>query len=101
MGTKAQIWSGFIMPLMNVINNIGFAAVAAVGGILAVRGLVTVGVIASFLAYSRQFTRPLVPWLMFANSSSAYFSPEIFLSNTLPRTQFLSSRPFWLTCMSQ
>ena len=59
VGTKAQIWSGFIMPLMNVINNIGFAAVAAVGGILAVRGLVTVGVIASFLSYSRQFTRPL------------------------------------------
>jgi ATP-binding cassette subfamily B protein len=44
---------------MNVINNIGFAAVAAMGGILAVRGLVTVGVIASFLSYSRQFTRPL------------------------------------------
>lgn len=59
VGTKAQIWSGFIMPLMNVINNIGFAAVAAVGGILAIRGLVTVGVIASFLSYSRQFTRPL------------------------------------------
>ena len=59
VGTKAQIWSGFIMPLMNVINNIGFAAVAAVGGILAVRGFVTVGIIASFLSYSRQFTRPL------------------------------------------
>ena len=59
VGTKAQIWSGFIMPLMNVINNIGFAAVAVVGGVMAVRGLVTVGVIASFLSYSRQFTRPL------------------------------------------
>ena len=59
VGTKAQVWSGFIMPLMNVINNIGFVAVAAVGGILAVRGLVTVGVIASFISYSRQFTRPL------------------------------------------
>jgi ATP-binding cassette subfamily B protein len=59
IGTGAQIWSGFIMPLMNVINNLGFAAVAAVGGILAVKGLVTVGVIASFIAYSRQFARPL------------------------------------------
>ncbi len=59
VGTKAQIWSGFIMPLMNVINNVGFAAVALVGGVLAVRGAVTVGVIASFIGYSRQFARPL------------------------------------------
>jgi ATP-binding cassette subfamily B protein len=59
VGTKAQIWSGYIMPLMNVINNIGFATVAGVGGILAVRGLATVGVVASFLGYSRQFARPL------------------------------------------
>lgn len=47
------------MPLMNVINNIGFAAVAAVGGALAVKSLITVGIIASFLSYSRQFARPL------------------------------------------
>lgn len=59
VGIKAQVWSGFIMPLMNVINNIGFAAVAAVGGALAVENIITVGVIASFLSYSRQFARPL------------------------------------------
>ncbi|WP_274364611.1 ABC transporter ATP-binding protein [Paenibacillus thermotolerans] len=56
---KAQIWSGFLMPLLSVINNLGFAAVAIVGGILAVNGHITVGVIASFLSYSRQFVRPL------------------------------------------
>lgn len=59
VGIKAQVWSGFLMPLMNVINNIGFAAVAGVGGILAVRNLINVGIIASFLIYSRQFARPL------------------------------------------
>lgn len=59
VGLKAQIWSGFLMPIMNVINNLGFAAVAIVGGILAVKGMITIGVIASFLSYSRQFTRPL------------------------------------------
>ncbi|WP_459954338.1 ABC transporter ATP-binding protein [Paenibacillus pini] len=59
VGLKAQIRSGFMMPLMNVINNIGFAAVAMVGGVLAVKGLITVGIIASFLSYSRQFVRPL------------------------------------------
>ncbi|QJW45410.1 ABC transporter ATP-binding protein [bacterium BFN5] len=59
VGMKAQIWSGFIMPLMNVINNIGLAAIAIVGGILAVQDAITVGVIASFVSYSRQFVRPL------------------------------------------
>ncbi|MGG1658112.1 ABC transporter ATP-binding protein [Brevibacillus sp. NRS-1366] len=59
VGMKAQVWSGFLMPILNVINNLGFAMVAIVGGVLAVKGLITVGVIASFLAYSRQFVRPL------------------------------------------
>ncbi|WP_246315461.1 ABC transporter ATP-binding protein [Paenibacillus foliorum] len=59
VGMKAQIWSGFLMPLLAVINNIGFTAVAVVGGVLAVKSLITVGIIASFLSYSRQFVRPL------------------------------------------
>ncbi|MDP4177993.1 MAG: ABC transporter ATP-binding protein [Bacillota bacterium] len=59
VGIKAQIWSGYLMPIMNVINNIGFAAVAGVGGVLAVNKFITVGIIASFLSYSRQFSRPL------------------------------------------
>lgn len=59
VGIKAQIYSGFLMPLMNVINNIGFATVAIVGGTLAVKDMITIGIIASFLSYSRQFSRPL------------------------------------------
>ena len=57
VGLKAQIWSGFLMPIMNVINNLGFTVVAVVGGILAVKSMITVGVIASFLTYSRQFVQ--------------------------------------------
>ena len=59
VGLKAQIISGYLMPLMNIISNIGYMAIAVVGGILAVRGMLTVGVIASFLSYTRQFSRPL------------------------------------------
>ena len=58
-GLKAQIWSGFLMPLLGVINNIGFTTVAIIGGVLALKNLITIGVIASFLSYSRQFVRPL------------------------------------------
>ncbi|MBP1973255.1 ATP-binding cassette subfamily B protein [Cohnella thailandensis] len=58
-GTKAQIVSGFLMPLLGVIGNLGFAAVAIVGSVLAVHGHISIGVIASFIGYSRQFVRPL------------------------------------------
>ncbi len=56
---KAQIWSGLLMPLMNVINNISFGCVACAGGLLSVHGLVSVGTIASFITYSKQFGQPL------------------------------------------
>ena len=44
---------------MNVINNLGLAIVAGVGGWMAVQGMATVGTIASFISYTRQFGRPL------------------------------------------
>ncbi len=57
--TRAQIFSGFIGPLMNFINNLGLAIVAGVGGWMTLAGLATVGTIASFINYTRQFGRPL------------------------------------------
>jgi ATP-binding cassette, subfamily B, multidrug efflux pump len=58
-GRSAQIWSGLLMPLMNVINNLSFTVIGFMGGYLVIEQLVTVGVVASFIAYSRQFIRPL------------------------------------------
>ncbi len=60
VATKAQIWSGFLMPLTNVINNLNYVLIAIVSGVMASKGLITVGEISSFLLYSRQFTRPFV-----------------------------------------
>ena len=56
---RAQTVGGFIGPLMNVTGNLSLAVIAGVGGWLAVQGLTTVGTIASFITYSRQFGRPL------------------------------------------
>lgn len=57
--SRAQIFAGFIGPMMNVIGNLSLAIVAGVGGWLAVQGQATVGVIAGFISYSRQFGRPI------------------------------------------
>ena len=59
VSTKAQTWSGFLMPMMNVINNLSFAFVACAGGLMSVKGMVSVGVVVSFITYSRQFGQPL------------------------------------------
>lgn len=57
--TKAQIISGYMMPLMNVINNLIFTIVAIAGGILSVEYGLTIGTVVSFLSYSKQFAHPL------------------------------------------
>ncbi len=59
VGIRAQIMSGLVGPTMNMINNLGFAIIAGVGGWMAFHDLATVGVIVSFLNYSRQFGRPI------------------------------------------
>ncbi len=57
---KAQVWSGYLMPVTNVASNLTFVGVAVVGGLLAAGGAVEVGLVATFLLYARQFTRPFV-----------------------------------------
>ena len=58
---RALIWSGYLMPLMNVINNLCYLAIAVLSGILFVNGAISnIGLITSFLLYVRQFTRPFV-----------------------------------------
>lgn len=60
-GFWAQTFSGFIPKLMNFLNNLSFAVIALVGGMLVLNGegVVTIGVMVIFVEYSRQFTRPL------------------------------------------
>lgn len=60
VATKAQIASGYLMPLMNVINNLSYVLIAIASGVMALKGRLTVGEISSFLLYSRQFSRPFV-----------------------------------------
>lgn len=58
-GYLAQAYSGFIPKMMNLLNNLSFAIIVGIGGILALKGLISIGTIVVFVEYSRQFTRPL------------------------------------------
>ncbi len=58
---KALICSGYLMPLMNVINNLLYVAISVLSGVLFVNGKIAdIGLVTSFLLYVRQFTRPFV-----------------------------------------
>lgn len=56
---KAQIYSSLLMPMMNVITNISFTLISVAGAYLSIKNIITVGTIATFLSYTKQFTRPL------------------------------------------
>jgi ATP-binding cassette subfamily B multidrug efflux pump len=56
---RAQTYSGVFGPVGNLINNISFAIVVLSGAWMAIRGLTTVGTIASFLSYADQLRRPV------------------------------------------
>lgn len=58
-GFWAQTIAGYIPKVMNSLNFLSFALIAFFGGMLAIKGYVTVGVIVIFTEYARQFTRPL------------------------------------------
>ncbi|MGM9944563.1 MAG: ABC transporter ATP-binding protein [Lysinibacillus sp.] len=59
VGFWALSYSGYIPKVMNALNNMSFAIVAGVGGLLALNGHVSIGTIVIFTEYARQFTRPL------------------------------------------
>ncbi len=56
---KSQFLSGLMMPIMMFVGNLGYVAVAILGGWLAVQGTVTVGDIQAFIQYVRSFTQPI------------------------------------------
>jgi ATP-binding cassette subfamily B multidrug efflux pump len=64
---RAQFISGLLFPLMSFINNIGYVAVAVVGGIMVTRKAIQIGDIQAFIQYSRQFTMPIAQTANIAN----------------------------------
>ncbi len=56
---KSQFLSGIMMPLMMFVGNLGYAAVALSGGLLAIQGVITIGDIQAFVQYVKNFTQPI------------------------------------------
>ena len=55
----AQFMSGLVAPMMMVLSNINYVAIAVVGGLRVASGGLNIGDIQAFIQYSRQFTQPI------------------------------------------
>ncbi len=55
----SQFLSGMMFPLMMLVGNLGYAAVALSGGLLAIQGVITIGDIQAFVQYVKNFTQPI------------------------------------------
>ena len=77
---KSQFFSGMMMPVMQFVGNLGYVAVAILGGYLTIRNTIEVGDIQSFIQYVRNFTQPIQQVAQVANmlQSTAAASERVF-----------------------
>ena len=67
-GVRADIITAALGPMFTTMSTITIAATALLGGWLSLRGIVTVGVIATFVVYIMNFFRPMRGIAMLYNS---------------------------------
>ncbi|MFO7947719.1 MAG: ABC transporter ATP-binding protein [Armatimonadota bacterium] len=58
-GTAADIYGGMMGPAMGLVRNLTFALLAGVGGWMVLQDWTTIGVVAAFINYARNFSRPI------------------------------------------
>ena len=77
---KSQFLSGLMFPIMNFISNLGYVAVAMMGGWLAINGRVSIGDIQAFIQYVQQFNQPIMQVANITNviQSMAAASERVF-----------------------
>lgn len=56
---KSQFLSGLMQPVMQFVGNLGYVAIAVLGGYFVINGSIKVGDIQSFIQYVRSFTQPI------------------------------------------
>jgi ATP-binding cassette subfamily B protein len=57
---KSQFLSGLMYPIMNFVGNLGYVAVAVLGGWKAINGQISIGDIQAFIQYMQQFNQPIM-----------------------------------------
>jgi len=77
---KSQFFTSIMQPMMQFVGNVGYVLVCILGGYLAVKKVIEIGDIQSFIQYMRNFTQPITQLAS--------------ISNTLQQTIAASERVF-------
>ena len=77
---KSQFFTSIMQPLMMAVGNLGYVVVCILGGYFAVKKVIEIGDIQSFIQYTRNFTMPITQLAA--------------ISNTLQQTIAASERVF-------
>ncbi len=77
---KSQFFTSIMQPMMQFVGNVGYVVVCILGGYLAVKKVIEIGDIQSFIQYVRNFTQPIMQLAS--------------ISNTLQQTIAASERVF-------
>ena len=95
---KSQFFSGMMQPIMNFVGNLGYVAVAVVGGYLTIRGSIEIGDIQAFIQYVRQFTQPISQVAQVSNmlQSMAAASERVFEFLAEPEEDIMVENPVHL-----
>ena len=95
---KSQFFSGMMMPVMNFVGNLGYVAVAVVGGYLTIIGSIEIGDIQAFIQYVRQFTQPISQVAQVSNmlQSMAAASERVFQFLAEPEEDVTAENPVHL-----
>jgi len=56
---RAQFATGVMFPIMMFVGNLGYVAVAVIGGYLVIRRAIAIGDVQALIQYSRQFSMPI------------------------------------------
>lgn len=77
---KSQFLSGLLHPIMNIVGNVAYVAIAVLGGWLAINNRLMIGDIQAFIQYMRQFTHPITQVANITNvlQSTAAAAERIF-----------------------
>ncbi|MGE0815674.1 MAG: ABC transporter ATP-binding protein [Vicinamibacterales bacterium] len=65
---RAQFVTGIMFPVTMFIGNLGYVAVAVIGGYMVTRRIIAIGDVQAFIQYSRQFTMPISQLSSIANT---------------------------------
>jgi ATP-binding cassette, subfamily B, multidrug efflux pump len=65
---RAQFATGIMFPTMMFVGNLGYVAVAVIGGYLVTRRVIAIGDVQAFIQYSRQFSMPITQLSSIANT---------------------------------